>query len=73
MLQCGKPFPLAIQNYAKYANFKGLYFPHFTIFCNKTSQLKYKLRILFLDVQINFPNSKVCIIEEWSVVRNSLL
>ena len=43
MLQCGKLFSRLIQQYTKFANFMGLYFPHFTIhvFCNQTSQLYY--------------------------------
>ena len=31
-------FPRVIEKYTKFANFTRLYFPHFTIFCNQTSQ-----------------------------------
>ena len=52
MLQCGKPFPRVVQRYTKFINFTGLYFPHFTIFSNQTSQTK--LRMLFPTVLIIF-------------------
>ena len=41
MLQCGKPFSRVIHQYTKFANFRGLHFPHFNIFCNQTSQFYY--------------------------------
>ena len=34
----GSAFLFVIQKYTKFANFIGLYFPHFTIFWNQTSQ-----------------------------------
>ena len=40
MLQCNvvSLFSRVIQQYTTFANFTGLYFPHFTIFYNQTSQ-----------------------------------
>ena len=43
MLQCGKPFFARNATVYKFENFTGLYFPHFTILCNQTSQ-RYQIK-----------------------------
>ena len=42
MLQCVKPSSHVIQKYTKFAIFTGLYFRHFTIFSDQTSQFYYQ-------------------------------
>ena len=53
--------------YGKFANFTGLYFLHYIIFCNKIYN-SMKFRMLFPPLQMNFPYSKVCRIGEWPIV-----
>ena len=63
--KCDYTFPWIIQKYTKFANFTGLYFPHFTIFLTKLHHFT-KFRMLFPTVLMNIPNSKVCLKGEWS-------
>ena len=50
-------FSQLIQKYTKFANFTGLYFPHFA-----TKHYNFtKFRMLFSAVLMNIPNSKVCL------------
>ena len=43
-----------------------LYFPHFIIFRDQLDNVK-NFRMLLTTVPINFTNSKVCLINEWSI------
>ena len=46
-----------------------VYIPHFTIFSNQISQFT-KFKILFLAVLKNFPNSKACLKNKFSDLKN---
>ena len=76
MVKCGKYSPVKFANFVlcaekcnhiskseriKFANFTGLYFPHFTMFCIATKLHNFtKFRMLFSAVLMNIPNLKVC-------------
>jgi DNA-directed RNA polymerase len=47
-------FPRVIQIDTKFANFAGLYFPHFTTFRGQTLQFYYNFNMLFLAVVRDF-------------------
>ena len=71
MLQCGKPF--FARNTTSYKIRKmGLYFSHLLYFVTKLHTF-IKLRVLFPTVLINFRNSKICPIGEWSIIRRKLI
>ena len=65
----GNAFPFIIQKYSKLANFTGLCFPHFRVFCNQTTQL-CEIWDALPAVLIDSPNSKVCLKGEWSIDAN---
>ena len=49
-------FLCIIQEYTEFHIFRGLYFPHFTIFCNNFT----KVMMLFAAFLMNIPSSNVC-------------
>ena len=59
-------FPCVIQKYTKFANFTGLCFLILQYFATKLDNCM-KFRMLFPAVLIDFPNSNVCVIGEWSI------
>ena len=60
-------YPCVIQKYTKFANFTGLYVLHILQYFATELENRRKFRVLFPAVLIDFPNSKVCLIGEWSV------
>ena len=56
--------PRVVQKYTKFANFTGLHFTHFTILYDQTFT---KFRMLFSPVLIDYSNSRVCLIGNWSI------
>ena len=51
-------FSVHTQEYTEFQNFRGLYFPHFTIFATKPYNFT-KFRMLFAGVLVNIRNSNV--------------
>ena len=60
----GNAFPCVIQKCTKFANFT-----FYNFFSTKLDN-SMKFRMLFPAVLIDFPNSNVCLIGEWSIVRH---
>ncbi len=61
MVKCGKYSRVKFGNFVYFCITRGKALPHFEM-CNYT-----KFRMLFLAVPMNFLNSKVCLIGEWSI------
>ena len=66
--KCGNAFPRVIQKYTKFAG--KLHMTVFSTFydiCQLNFTIFSKFRLLFPAVLMDFPNSKVCLIGEWSI------